>query len=215
MPNTEKPTKKQEVIDAPKNKSDKTLLNKPDEKSSEQIKKSEEKEIKKVEDKKETKPEEKKKPVQKKPVVKKTEAVVNVKSIPISTKYSIAICRFIKNKKIQNAITDLEQVLMKKKAIPMKGEIPHRKGDIMSGRYPKKATEHFIRILKSLQANATANELENPRITEAVANLASRPYGRFGSVKRKRTHVKIVAKNKKSIKKKGGKNNGRKKNSSV
>ena len=139
----------------------------------------------------------KKKPIQKKPVVKKTEAVVNVKSLPISTKYSIAICRFIKNKKIGKAIVDLEQVIIKKKAVPMKGEIPHRKGrGMMSGRFPKKASEHFIGVLKSLQANANANEIENPRIVEAVANLASRPYGRFGRIRKKRTHVKLVAKNK-------------------
>ena len=29
---------------------------------------------------------------------------------------------------------------------------------------------------------------------EAVANLASRPYGRFGRWRRKRTHIKLVAK---------------------
>ncbi len=139
----------------------------------------------------------KKKPIQKKPVVKKTEAVVNARSLPISTKYSMAICRFIKNKKIGKAIVDLGQVITKKKAVPMKGEIPHKKGrGMMSGRYPKKASEHFIEILKSLQANANANEIENPRIVEAVANLASRPYGRFGRIRKKRTHVKLVAKNK-------------------
>lgn len=149
--------------------------------------------------------EEEKKPVQKKPVVKKTEAVVNAQSLPISIKYAVAICKFIKKKKIGKAIADLEQVLVLKNAVPMKGEIPHRRGKIMSGRYPKKATEYFIKVLKSLQANAVANELEQPVIVKAMANLASRPYGRFGSVKRKRTHLKIIAKNKKLIENKGGK----------
>ncbi len=141
-----------------------------------------------------------KKPIQKKPIVKKTEAVVNAKSLPISTKYAIAICRFIKKKKIEKAIAELEQVLMKKKAVPMKGEIPHRKGKMMSGRYPKKATEHFITILKSLQANAIATELEEPVIAEAMANLAQRPYGRGGR-RKKRTHVKIIAREKKKVNK--------------
>lgn len=137
-----------------------------------------------------------KKPVQEKP--KKTEAVVNAHNLPISTKYSAAICRFIKNKKIEDAIADLEQVLVLKKAVPMKGEIPHRKGKgIMSGRFPKKATQNFIRLLKSLSANANHNGLENPILVEAVANIGSRPYGKFGRVRKKRTHVKIKVKEKK------------------
>lgn len=146
---------------------------------------------------------ENKKEIRKKPekdIAKKTEAIVNAVSLPISTKYSVAICRFIKRKKIENAITDLEQILVHKKAIPMKGEIPHRKGRIMSGRYPKKATEHFIKLLKSLLANSNANGLDNPVITDAVANLASRPFGRFGRVRKKRTHVSIKVKEKKNEK---------------
>jgi len=140
-----------------------------------------------------------KKPVQEKP--KKTEAVVNAHNLPISTKYSAAICRFIKNKKIENAIADLEQVLVLKKAVPMKGEIPHRKGKgIMSGRFPKKATQNFIRLLKSLSANANHNGLENPILVEAIANIGSRPYGKFGRVRKKRTHVKIKVKEEKKDK---------------
>jgi len=146
---------------------------------------------------------EKKKPIQKKTIVKKTEAIVNVVNLPISTKHSIAVCKFIKNKKIENAISELEQVLGFKKAVPMKGEIPHRKGKgIMSGRYPKKATEHFIKLLKALSANANTNGLDNPVIVEAVANIASRPFGKFGRVRKKRTHVKIKCIEKKLIKKK-------------
>ena len=137
-----------------------------------------------------------KKPVQEKP--KKTEAVVNAHNLPISTKYSAAICEFIRNKKIENAIADLEQVLVLKKAVPMKGEIPHRKGKgIMSGRFPKKATQNFIRLLKSLSANANHNGLENPILVEAIANIGSRPYGKFGRVRKKRTHVKIKVEEKK------------------
>jgi len=140
--------------------------------------------------------EEKKKKVIK---VKKTEAFVNETSIPISTKHSIAICKFIKGKKIEDAIRDLEQVILKKKAVPMKGEIPHRKG-MMSGRYPKKSAEHFIKILKRLAANTIVNGLENPLIADAIANFGSRPYGKFGRVRKKRTHLKIIAKEKKENK---------------
>ena len=130
--------------------------------------------------------------------VKKTEAIVRSDNLPISTKYSVAICKFIKNKKIQDAVVDLEQVIALKKSIPMKGEIPHRKGRrMMSGRFPKKASQHFIVLLKSLAANANTNELEEPIIIEAIANIGSRPYGRFGTIRRKKTHIKIRVREKK------------------
>ena len=171
-----------------------------------QEKPKEEKPVKEAEKKEEIKEKEKpkeekteKKPVQEKP--KKTEAVVNVQNLPISTKYSAAICRFIKNKKIEHAIANLEQVLVLKKAVPMKGEIPHRKGKgIMSGRFPKKAAQNFIKLLKNLLANANHNGLEDPIIVEAIANIGSRPYGKFGRVRKKRTHVKIKVKEKKEVK---------------
>ena len=73
----------------------------------------------------------------------------------------------------------------------MKGEIPHRKGKIMSGRYPKKASEHFIKLLKSLNTNANFHGVENGIIAEATSNMASRPYGKFGAIRKKRTHVLI------------------------
>ncbi len=164
---------------------------------------------KKVEDKKDVqenkreKPKEEKKLEKKKVkqiVAKKDEAVVNGKSLPISTKYSMAICKFIKNKSIEKAIADLNEVLIFRKAVPMKGEIPHRKGRIMSGRYPINAVKEFIVLLKNLIGNSNVNGLEEPIIVEAISNKAQRPYGRFGSVKRKRTHVKIIAREKNKLK---------------
>ena len=151
------------------------------------------KEKKKDEKKIEIKKEEKK---SEKP--KTTEAVIYGKSLPMSTKKSVAVCKFIKGKPIQKALSDLEQVLTHKKVVPMKGEIPHQKGKkISSGGYPKKVVDHFIKLLKSLQANANVNGLEEPKIIEAMANLASRPYGKFGRVRKKRTHVKIKVREKK------------------
>jgi ribosomal protein L22 len=144
------------------------------------------------------KKEEEKKKTEKKS--KRTEAVVNGKSVPISTLDSMFICKFIKRKTIQKAIADLEQVLEFKKPIPMKGEIPHRKGKIMSGRYPLNSVKEFIKLLKSLQANANVNGIDEPVIVEAVANMAYRPFGRFGRVRRKRTHIKIKVIEKKLIK---------------
>jgi len=183
MPNTEKPTtiaekKKTEIVKTSKKQPvPKVVENK--------------KEETKTTEKEEPKKPAQKKPIQSKPKVKRDYAIVNAKDVPISTKHSIAICRFIKNKNIEKAIEGLGKVLIKKKAIPMKGEIPHRKGKIMSGRYPQKAVGHFIKLLKSLESNSNINELNEPVIVEAISNLAQRPYGRFGRTKKKRTKIKI------------------------
>ena len=130
--------------------------------------------------------------------IQKNEAVVNIQNAPVSTKYSRDICKFIKYKQIEKAINDLEQVLAHKKAIPMKGGVGHKKsaGSFASGsgKYPKDATEYFIKLLKSLSANATANGLENTTIVEAFANIGQKPRARFGRWKRKRTHLRLVAK---------------------
>jgi len=154
----------------------------------------------KVEDKKnETTEEKKKTPIVKKQIVKKDEAVVNGVSLPLSTKKSVAICKFIRGKTIDKAIADLEEVEKLKKAIPMRGEIPHQKGKgMMSGRYMTKSVEHFIKLLNNLKANSNVNGIEEPIIAEAIPNRASRPRGRFGAWKRKRTHIfiKAVEKNK-------------------
>ena len=170
-----------------------------------------EKEVNKIDVKKPTEKDEKKseekKAVGKKKsekIIRKDEAVVSGRSLSVSTKDAVGICRFIRKKSIGKAFEDLEEVLKFKKAIPMKGEIPHRKGKIMSGRYPINAVKEFVRMLKNLSANSNVNGLEEPVIAEAVPNKASRPYGRFGAVKRKRTHVRIVARDKSKIKKKIG-----------
>ena len=184
--------KEEKVVETPKQKSEnKESEKKPEEKSkpADEVKKN----VEKSEDKKEIK-----KPAKIKSKVKKTEAIVNLSSLPISTKHSIAVCRFIKGKEIEKAINDLERVVLLKKPVPMKGEIPHRKG-MMSGRYPKKTAEHFIKLLKELSANVNVNGLENPIISEAIANIASRPYSRFGRVRKKRTHVKIIARQKPKV----------------
>ena len=149
---------------------------------------------------------EKKTVAQKKEAPKKDMAIVNMSNVPMSTKYSAAICKFIKNKSIEDAIADLEQVIVLKKAVPMKGEIPHRRGKgMMSGRFPVRASKSFISALKTLSGNALHNGLENPVIVEAVANIGERPYGRFGRVRKKRTHLRIVAKEKSGNKEKNKK----------
>jgi ribosomal protein L22 len=183
-------------------------------KAEKKVERPEEKETKKTEkelenkevepEKKEEKPEnkeeaEKKKVPQK--VEKKEFAIINAKDKKISTKHAIAICNFIRYKPIEKAISELEMVIEKKIAIPMKGEIPHRKG-MAGGRYPIKACKEFIIILKSLSGNCVNCKVESPIIATAKADLASRPYRRGGSRKFKRTHVTLIAREKQERKNK-------------
>jgi len=196
MKKQEKVSKQKTAIEIPKK--EKKLIKEETKSETKQEPKTEVKEETKSETKQEpkteVKEETKKEPV--KPLPKKTEAVVNASNLKLSTKKSVAMCKFIKGKNIEKAIKDLESVLKYKKAVPIKGEIAHKKGKIMSGVYPKKAAENFIKLLKNLSANSNINNLENPVITEAVANIGSRPYGRFGKFRRKRTHVLIKVKEK-------------------
>ena len=113
----------------------------------------------------------------------------------------MALCKFIKFKTPEKAIADLEEVMKKKAAVPMTGEIPHKPGKgMMSGRYPVRAAEQFLILVKSLQSNANTNSMDEPVISEAVPNMAARPYGRFGRHRKKRTHVSLKVVEKKSLK---------------
>lgn len=146
----------------------------------------------KVQEKKEEKKEKKKQEV-----TKKDKAIVTGKDLPISKKHSMAICDLIRGKNPEKMIPELEQISKLKKPLKMRGEIPHRKGNIMSGRYPVNACKVFIQLLKGLNANSQVNGIENPIITKAVANDASRPFKRGGSMRFKRTNVYLETREKK------------------
>ena len=120
------------------------------------------------------------------------------RSLPISTKQSIEICRFIRKKNLQKAKEMLNKVIAKKTAIPFKRftEIPHKKGKgIASGSYPEKASKEILRLLESAEANAqfkginTSNLVINHICAHKAGNQPH--YGRRGGTM-KRTHVEVV-----------------------
>jgi ribosomal protein L22 len=139
------------------------------------------------------KTEEKKKEAPK--ITKKDEAVAKTLSMPISKKHGMYIGAFIKGKPIDQAIRELQEVMKFKRAIPMKGEIPHRKGKgMMSGRYPIVACKHIINTLKALKGNIAVNgmDLEKSRIVFVTSSWASRPQ-QGGGARFKRAHIVIKA----------------------
>jgi len=122
-----------------------------------------------------------------------TKVVVRSNSASISMKHAMAICNFIKGRKLDFSVKFLGDVMTLKKAVPMKGEIPHRR-NIGAGRYPVKASAHFIKLLQNLKANATANNLDAEKlIIHARADRASRPRkpGKYHRIF-KRTNVEIT-----------------------
>jgi ribosomal protein L22 len=134
------------------------------------------------------------KKVEQKKISKKNEAVAK-SMLGASLKQCMAIGDYIKGKKIDDSIKELNEVINFKRAIPMIGEIPHRKGDIMAGRYPIKASGMIINMLKALKGNVIANQmdLDKTRIVIASGSWASRPQ-RSGGVKAKRCNMILIAK---------------------
>jgi len=122
---------------------------------------------------------------------KKTEEIVNGRDLHLSPKYAKGLCGFIRNKDIDKAIMDLELVERLKKPVPMKGEYAHQKG-IAGGRFPVKGAGIFIRLLKSLKANAIAQDMELEKFKIfCTSGKAPEPYKRFGQGRMKRCHVII------------------------
>lgn len=123
--------------------------------------------------------------------------------VPISTKHTIEIADFIRGKNLQTARKQLQLVSNKEMAIPLKRfhkDRGHRKGEhIAQGFYPKKATEHIINLLNSLEANAKNKAMDANLlfISEIVPNRAA---GRWHSGRNrgrmKSTNVTICAKEK-------------------
>ncbi|MCF7871812.1 50S ribosomal protein L22 [Candidatus Woesearchaeota archaeon] len=122
-----------------------------------------------------------------------------VKDASISTKTSIEMAKFLKGKTTEKAKTILNRVLEKKTAIPFTrftNGLGHRAGSgIGTGRFPQKATEEFLDLIKSVEANAQAKGLStNLKIIHLLANKASNQfhYGRQRRRKYKRTHLELV-----------------------
>ena len=132
-------------------------------------------------------------------------ARINGKDLPISTKYSIEICNFIRYKSINKAKKDLGLVLEQKVAIPLRrfhDSRGHRKGSVGPGVFPRKATREILRLLSSLEANLNNKGLnvEHSYLQKVIANKASRPmhHVRQGRRFMKRTHIELIAEEKKA-----------------
>jgi len=166
------------------------------------MEKAEIKENKKKDDENKEKAETKKddsKDKKKQKAPKKEEASVKVEGARISAKKSVDVCRFIKGKKITIAIKELEEVVKGRKPIPYRGEYAHQHGKgISGGGFPKNVALVFLKLLKSLQANASQHGMEDTYVHFAKADRASRPFKGFGKFKAKRASITIKSKEEKN-----------------
>tara|TARA_Y100000310_G_scaffold345598_1_gene467073 strand:- start:12884 stop:13492 length:609 start_codon:yes stop_codon:yes gene_type:complete len=157
----------------------------------------------KTTEKKETPKTEAPKKVAKKVVKKKADrdnATLRSFNVPISSKQSYEICNFIKKRKVEQAKRLLNEVLNMKRAVPnvrYNRDVGHKPG-IAAGRYHQKASEHILKLLNAVEANADNLGLDtkNLVIHRISASPGSRPWhgGRQRRRRMKRTNISIEVK---------------------
>ncbi|MFH1212314.1 MAG: 50S ribosomal protein L22, partial [Candidatus Woesearchaeota archaeon] len=118
-------------------------------------------------------------------------------SLPVSTKKAVEICNMIRGKKVEVAATMLQQVIEKKRAVPIRrfarGGTGHRK-KMGPGRYPEKSCGQILALLNTAIANAQVKGLSNLIIKGICAQRAAKSFhfGRKRRRKMKRAHIEIV-----------------------
>ena len=122
--------------------------------------------------------------------------------LPVSFKHGVEICNFIKNKSVNDAKKMLKGVVDKKVAVPFRRynwDLGHKR-KIGPGRYPEKASKHFIQLIEAVEANAQFKGLNTANLLIAhVAVHKSRKawhYGRKSRRQMKRSNVEIVVEEK-------------------
>lgn len=120
------------------------------------------------------------------------------RALPISTKKSVEICSFLRNKSVARAKAILNDAMDLKHAIPYRRynrAMGHRPGPMANGGFPVKACGHILAILESAESNAQFKGLSTANLVVAhiCAHKASNQmhYGRLGR-KMKRTHIEVV-----------------------
>jgi len=128
------------------------------------------------------------------------------KSLKISPKHAVEVCREIRGMGLESAKNYLDDVISMKKAVPFKRhnkKVGHRKGlkNWPSGRYPVKAAAQILKILENAEANAEYKGMDNAKLV--VEHISShrgfiirggipRAFGRVTPFNTPTTHVQIV-----------------------
>lgn len=116
------------------------------------------------------------------PVSEKTSKAMG-KELHISRKHAHEIATAITGMKLVVARNFLEGVVQLKQAVPIKRHtsgVPHRRG-MCTGRYPQKAAQEFLRVIKNVESNATYKGLdtENLKIIHVETKKGHTYMGQF------------------------------------
>jgi len=128
------------------------------------------------------------------------------RELRVSHKHAREVCKTINGMKLEQAKDYLQQVILKKKAVPFgrfNKHVPHRHGmDFgFAGRYPEKTAKAVLKILEGAEANAEYKglDVEQLKIVHSSAYPAMkikrfipRAFGRSSPRYNTLTHVEIV-----------------------
>lgn len=128
-------------------------------------------------------------------------ATAKGKDLHMSWKVSYEIGNAIRNKPVVKAIAFLERVTEMKEAVPYKRynfDVGHKPGKIAAGRYPLKAANYFLAVIKNAVSNAVNKGLnEEDLVLVHVATgkgSSSWHHGRQRRRKVKLTNLDVVVK---------------------
>jgi len=121
------------------------------------------------------------------------------KNLQISSKKAYEVANFIRGKKADSVLRDLQLVIEKKKAVPYRRyhmNVSPKRG-IGPGKYPVNVSFEIIKLIDSLKANAKEKGLDEKNLVllHAAAHQGPkiRHNGRQGGT-RKNAHFELVAK---------------------
>lgn len=122
------------------------------------------------------------------------------REMSISTKQSIEICSFLRDKNIEMAKSILNEAVLIKKPIPFKrftNGVGHRRG-MASGRYCPKACGEILALIESAEINAQQKGIDTSSLVfahiSAQKAAKSMRYSRHSGRRAKNTHIEVVLK---------------------
>ncbi len=124
--------------------------------------------------------------------------------LPISRKKSMELCRKLRGMELQEAKDYLEDVIAKKKAVPIRRYTHgagHKKGGIGPGKYPVKVAKYVLKVIENAESNAEYNGLDTDVLY--IKSIAAHPgrvykgympraHGRFTPWDEKTTNIEVI-----------------------
>ena len=117
----------------------------------------------------------------------------------VSRKDALEIARSLRNKPVKKIVSFLESVIAMDTAVPYRRfnhGVGHRKGGMGPGRYPVKAAAAYLKLVKSVAANAVYKNLNEENLVICHICVQKGPNqpksGRHGGRMVKQCHIEIA-----------------------